>query len=82
MKNEWSNELLGLGQTLNFSWEEPNLAVKFMKSSTSGSVKFVWMSLDIYADISSDLALPYPTALMKEVYGRFAYESFCQRPVR
>ena len=53
-----------------------------MKSSTSGSVKFVWMSLDIYADISSDLALPYLTALMKEVYGRFAYESFCQRPVR
>ena len=51
-----------------------------MKSSTSGSVKFV--SLDIYADISSDLALPYPTALVKEVYGRFAYESFCQRPVR
>ena len=33
----------GLGQTSNLSW---NLIVKFMKSSTSGSVEFVWMCLD------------------------------------
>ena len=39
--------MLGLGQTLNFSWDKLNLVVfKFMKSSTSGSVKFVWISLD------------------------------------
>ena len=33
---------LGLGQTSNLSWD----LVKFMKSSTSGSVEFVWMILD------------------------------------
>ena len=39
--------MLGLGQTSNFSWDKLNLVVfKFMKSSTSGSVKFVWISLD------------------------------------
>ena len=33
---------LGLGQTSNLSRD----LVKFMKCSTSGSVEFVWMSLD------------------------------------
>ena len=32
-------------QKSNFSWDQPNLG-KFMKSSTSGSVTFVWMSSD------------------------------------
>ena len=39
----------GVGQTLNFSWDEPNLGSchkkkKKKKKSTSGLVKFVWMS--------------------------------------
>ena len=39
---------LSLGQTSNFSWDEPNWVSKVheLKSSTSGSLKFVWMSLD------------------------------------
>ena len=44
----WWNRLgLVLDQTSNFSsWDKPNLRVQFVKSSTSGSAKFIWMSLD------------------------------------